>query len=259
MATPASLLVYERQARVYRRTWRGSAISTFLSPVLYLTAMGLGLGELVDGGNGDTGLAGLTYLAFLAPGLLVASAMQTGAGDSAWPVMAGIKWVKTYQAALATPVNTRDLMVGHLLWVATRLTAVSLVYVAIMALFGAVSIVDGVVAIVPAVMTGLAFAAPVAAFTSTLEKETGLTNLFRFGIVPLFLFSGTFFPISQLPGIAQPVAYLVPTWHGVELARSITTGLPTSLAPLVHFGVLTAWIVIGTGMAVQRFDRRMRV
>ncbi len=259
MATPASLLVFERQARVYRRTWRGSAISTFLSPVLYLTAMGLGLGELVDGGNGGTGLAGLTYLAFLAPGLLVASAMQTGAGDSAWPVMAGIKWVKTYQAALATPVSTRDLMVGHLLWVATRLTAVSVVYVAIMTLFGAVSLLDGIVAVVPAVMTGLAFAAPVAAFTSTLQKETALTNLFRFGIVPLFLFSGTFFPISQLPGIAQPLAYLVPTWHGVELARSITTGLPTTLAPLVHFAVLAAWIAIGTVLAVRRFDRRMRV
>ncbi len=173
--------------------------------------------------------------------------------------MAGIKWVKTYQAALATPVNTRDLMLGHLLWVATRLTAVSFIYVVIMALFGAVSLVDGMVAIVPAVMTGLAFAAPVAAFTSTLQRETGLTNLFRFGIVPLFLFSGTFFPISQLPGIAQPVAYLVPTWHGVELARSITTGLPTTLSPVVHFGVLAAWIGIGTLMAVRRFDRRMRI
>lgn len=258
MATPAALLAYERQARVYRRTWRGSAISTFLSPVLFLSAMGLGLGQLVDGGNGGTNLAGLDYLAFLAPGLLVATAMQTGTGDSAWPVMAGIKWVKTYQAALATPITTRDLMIGHLLWVATRLTAVSLVYVAIMAAFGALTLSAGVVAVVPAVLTGLAFAAPVAAYTSTLQSEAGLTNLFRFGIVPLFLFSGTFFPITQLPEIAQPVAYTIPTWHGVELARSITTGLPTTLSPVVHFGVLVAFVIVGTILAVWRFDIRMR-
>ena len=127
-----------------------------------------------------------------------------------------------------------------------------------MAAFGAVGFVDGLAAILPAVLTGLAFAAPVAAYTSILEKENGLTTLFRFGIVPLFLFSGTFFPISQLPQAIQPIAYVVPTWHGVELARSITTGLPTTLAPAVHFGVLAIWVGIGTILAIRLFDRRMR-
>jgi lipooligosaccharide transport system permease protein len=258
MAIPATVRVVEAHALVYRRTWRGSVISTFFSPVLYLLAMGIGLGSLVDQGSGSTDLGGLSYLAFLAPGLLVATAMQTGAGDGSWPVMAGIKWTKTYHATLATPIGVRDLVVGHLGWVAVRLTFVSVVFVAIMAAFGAVESWAGVIAVAPAVLTGLAFAAATTAYAAHLDSDTGLSTLFRFGIVPMFLFSGTFFPISQLPDWLEPLANVVPLWHGVELARSLALGIPTTWSPLIHIGYLLVWIVGSTLVAFRTFSRKLR-
>ncbi|HEY5728263.1 MAG TPA: ABC transporter, partial [Acidimicrobiia bacterium] len=120
MAVSATLRVFETHARTYRHTFRGSLISTFLNPVLYLAAMGVGLGTMVDGGTGTEPIPGVPYVAFLAPGLLAAAAMQTGTADASYPVMAGIKWTKTYHAALATPVGITDLVGGHLAWVLAR-------------------------------------------------------------------------------------------------------------------------------------------
>lgn len=257
MAVAAAMRVIEAHARVYRRTWRGSVISTFLSPVLFLIAMGIGLGALVDQGAGRADLGGIPYLSFLAPGLLAATAMQTGAGDGSWPVMAGIRWTKTYFATLATPIGIRDLVVGHLGWVALRLTFVSVVFIGVMAGFGAGHGVGVALAVIPAVLTGLAFSAGTTAFAAYLETDTGLSALFRFGIVPMFLFSGTFFPISQLPAWLQPIANVVPLWHGVELARGAALDLPTAWPPLLHIGYLMIWIVFGTLIAFRTFRGKL--
>ncbi len=252
MAGVETLRVMETQGRAYRRIWRGSVITTFLNPVMYLAAMGVGLGVLVDDGTGAEALEGFEYLTYLAPGLLAASTMMTGAGDGAWPVMAGIKWQRHYEAILATPVNVRDLVSGHLLWVSVRLLMVSVIFGFVMILFGATGVVQAIAAVIPAMLTGMAFAGPVTAFTSWTEDHTGLTNLFRFGLVPMFLFSGTFFPITQLPGWMQPLAYLTPLWHGVEMTRSWSLGLEPTFSPVVHFGYL-ALLIVGGWLASQHF------
>ncbi len=256
MAIPASLRVTEAGARVYRRTWRGSVISTFLNPVLFLLAMGVGLGTLVDEGPGGD-LGNLEYLSFLAPGLLVAAAMQAGTGDASYPVMAGIKWRRTYEAVLATPVGVRPLVWGHVGWVGLRLVFVTIVYALVMAAFGATTVVEGLLAVPPAVLTGLAFAASVTALTATMKDEKGLSTLFRFVITPLFLFSGVFFPISQLPDLVEWVAYVTPLYHGVALARSLALDLPFEIDPLLSFGYLAAWVVAGTAAAVVQMRRRL--
>jgi len=258
MAVPAPLRVVEAGARVYRRTWRGSVISTFLNPVLFLLAMGVGLGTLVDEGRGNTEL-GIAYLTFLAPGLLAATAMQTGAGDASYPVMAGIKWRKTYHAALATPLGVRDLVLGHVGWVTVRLTFVTVVYAGVMTLFGATTVAEGLLAVPPAVLTGVAFAAAVTAYTANLQRETGLSTLFRFVIVPLFLFSGTFFPISQLPDAIEPAAYATPLWHGVSLCRNLALGLPFEVHPLLSVGYLGLWAGVGTWLSIRVMRRRLVV
>ncbi len=183
--------------------------------------------------------------------------MQTGAADGSWPVMAGIKWTKTYFATLATPVGIRDLVVGHLGWVCVRLAFVSLVFVGVMAAFGAVRGAGALLAVLPAVLTGLAFSAATSAYAAHLDNDTGLSALFRFGIVPMFLFSGTFFPISKLPLWLQPLANLVPLWHGVELARGATLELPTAWPPLLHVVYLAAWIVGGTLVAFRTFGGKL--
>lgn len=249
-----ALLFLERQARVYRHTWRASIISTFLSPVLLLLAMGVGLGSLVDETGGPEGLR---YLTWLAPGLLAAAAMQTGAGDSAYPVMAGIKWIKSYHAALASPLDIRAIVSGQLAWVALRLVLVSVVYGVVMVAFGATTVAQSLLAVAPAVLTGMAFAAPVMTYTANLEKETGLASLFRFGIVPLFLFSGTFFPIEQLPDWMEPLAWLTPLWHGVELTRWAALGLDTTASPTLHIGVLVAVIAVFSVTSTRVMRRRL--
>ncbi|MBT8198269.1 MAG: ABC transporter permease [Acidimicrobiia bacterium] len=248
---------FESRARVYRYTWRGSVISSFLNPIMFLAAMGLGLGSLVDSGQGSEILEGVTYVAFLAPGLMAATAMQSAAGDSSWPVMMGIKWLKTYDAALATPVKVGGIVVGHVAFVTARIAFVVVIYGLIAVAFGALSLGEALLASIPASLTGMAFAAPVMAYTSWLERDTGLVNLFRFGIVPMFLFSGTFFPITQLPGFIQPVAYLTPLWHGVELTRALAIGVPTTLPAWVNVVFLGAIIGAGLVLATRKLSERL--
>ena len=251
---PARLI--EASARVYRRTYRGSLVSTFLNPVLFLLAMGVSLGKLVDQGAGIATID-IPYLTFLAPGLLAATAMTTGASDSAFPVMAGIKWRKSYDAVLATPIGVTDLVIGHLGWVGIRLLFVTVVYSGVMTAFGATTLIEGALAIPPAVATGLAFGGIITAYTARLEDERGLSSLFRFGITPLFLFSGTFFPISQLPGWLHPVAYATPLWHGVSLCRGLALGTSFEVDPWISIGYLAALIVVGTVLATRTMRKRL--
>lgn len=257
MAVPMVWRVFEVHAKQYSRVWRASISTTFLNPILFLLAMGVGLGSLVDSGDGASSL-GIPYLTFLAPGLLAATTMQTGATDASWPVMAGIKWMRTYHGALATPISVRDLVLGHLAWLTTRLALTASVFTLVMVLFGASDPLDGIRAIPPAILTGLAFGAAITAFTVTLDSPQGLTSLFRFGIVPLFLFSGTFFPIDQLPGFMQPIAIATPLWHGVELTRSAALGVPSELAWGWHVSYLIAMALVGGWLAVTGFRRKLR-
>jgi lipooligosaccharide transport system permease protein len=257
MTARSAARYFESRMLVYRRTWRGSVISSFLNPVMFLAAMGLGLGSLVDEGGGQTAIAGLSYLAFLAPGLMAATTMQSATGDCTWPVMAAIKWLKTYDATLATPIGVADLVAGHLAFVTARMTAVALIYGLIATMFGAMSLGGALLATLPAALTGLAFAAPTVAFTASLDKETGLVNLYRFGIVPMFLFSGTFFPISQLPNWLEPLAQITPLWHGVELARAAALGTDPSWPVFGHLVFLLAVIAAGSVLAVRFLRLRL--
>ncbi|HKX74750.1 MAG TPA: ABC transporter permease [Acidimicrobiia bacterium] len=254
MLATSALRVVEGHVRTYRHTWRGSVISTFASPLFVLVAMGIGLGRLVDDGPG-----GVPYLVWLAPGLLAAAAMQTAAGDSSYPVMAGIKWTKSYHAALATPVSVPALVLGHFGWLVCRLALSLIVYAGVMVAVGAISPARGLAAVVPGILTGLAFSAPITAWVATLKKEAGLSTLFRFVIVPLFLFSGTFFPITQLPGFMQPLAFFTPLWHGVELARGVAgiAGHP-HLPWMVHLAALTACTLVGVWLSLRNLERVMR-
>jgi lipooligosaccharide transport system permease protein len=251
----AALHVIEHNAITFRRIWR-SSLTSIVMPFLFLGAMGLGLGSLVSRQTGTVG--GVTYLAFLAPGLLAATAMQSGAGDGAWPVMAKMRWNRVYHAMLATPMTVDDLLLGELAWTALRLLYLSSAFFAAMLLFGTVRSPLALLAVPAAVLTGLAFYAPVLALTGAIRTDVPYTVLFRVGITPLFLLSGTFFPIDRLPAAVQPIAWITPIAHGVALARGFTIGAVEPLTALVHVLVLVGFALAGVLTARLSFRRQMR-
>lgn len=258
--THPALRQVEHELMIYRRIWRGSVATAFLSPLLFLTAIGLGLGQSIDRGvatSGAASLGGVRYLAFLAPGLLAATAMQVGAGESLWPVQGGFLWRRFFLAAAATPLQPVDILLGWLLWVALRLLLAAVIFVAVAFALGALRSPLAVLAVPAAVLTGLAFAAPLTAFTATRHTDSAFPLILRFGVVPLFLFSGAFFPISQLPAALQPVAWATPLWHGVDLCRSLTLGTATPGPALLHLAVLVGFAAAGVGWGSRSFVRRL--
>jgi lipooligosaccharide transport system permease protein len=247
----------------YKRTWRGTLTTSFLYPLLYLLAMGVGLGHLVDqhlassGSAGFSRLGGETYVQFIAPGLLAATAMQMGCNEATYPVMLGIKWDRVYFAMISTPIPVRHIQIGHLAWVATRLTMAASVFLAIIAAFGDVRSFWAILAVPAAVFTGLAFAAPMMAFSAKQETDNVFSLVYRMGIIPLFLFSGTFFPLSQLPGWLQTVARLTPLYHGVALCRGLVLGNLGLGDGLAHAAYLVALIAVGIAWGRRTYPARM--
>ena len=169
MPTSPLLRVVEREGRVYLKLWRGLAFTTFIQPALYLAAMGVGLGDLVKSHTGNVG--GVSYLDFIAPGLLVASAMQLAASESMWPVLGGVKWTKHFHGVVATPIGSGELFGGVVLWTALRSMIGSAVFLFVAALFGAVPSAWGVLAIPAAGLCAAAFCAPLTAYSITLDSD----------------------------------------------------------------------------------------
>src|ERR1700729_3882508 len=211
----------------YRRTWRSTAWSSVLGPLFYLGAMGYGLGSLVDK-NGTAALGGVPYVVFVAPAVLAVQAMNTALSNSMFPVFGAMRWNSIYVAARATMLRPADINRGHLMFITMRIAMNSACFVIVIAAFGLIRSWWGVLLLPASVLLGLAFAAPVAAWTVTLTTTTPMNYVIRFGSIPLSLFSGTFFPISQLPAWLRPLAYATPLWHGAALCRSLALGTVTA-------------------------------
>jgi len=243
----------------YVRTWKGSVISRFLMPVMFLVSMGVVLGALVDERAG--GVGGVPYVQFVAPGILAAQAMWLAMGESTYTVLGAIRWNMQYHAMLATPLGVRDVLLGHLAYVGLSLTFGTAVFVAVGALFGAWASPLVVLAIPLVVLTGMTFSVFCFAFAAhvTENTELGFSLLFRFLMTPLFLFSGTFFPLEQMPAVLRPVAWLTPLWHGVDSARQLSLGQvePGSLA--LHAAYLLVVIGLCGWWAWRAFHRRLVV
>jgi lipooligosaccharide transport system permease protein len=249
------LRAYEHWLAQYKRVWRGTLGTSIVNPLLYLAALGVGLGTIVD--RSPNAPAGVPYLDFIAPGLLAAAAMQTAATESTWPVMGAIKWTRTYYAMTATPLTERDVLIGHQLFVLTRVLTASAAYLLVVAAFGAVHSWLGLLAIPAAVAIGAAFSMPLAAYSASTESDTSFPPIFRFVIVPMFLFSGTFFPVSQMPLVLELLAYATPIWHGVELCRGLMLGTIELLPALGHLAYLLAWTFAGLALARRAYKRRL--
>lgn len=256
MARPALLRVAEREVHVFRRLWYGTLFNALLQPVLFLGAMGFGLGSLIDENRGS--VDGLPYLTFIAPGLLASSAMLVGAGEALWPLMARLKWLGSYQAMVATPITPGDAFRGWVLWIGLRTSIAATAFLVVAAVVGAVPSPAGVLAVPAAVLCAVAFAAPLGAYSAGQDTDITFTIVMRLGVIPLFLFSGTFFPVEQLPDALEPLAWLSPLWHGIELTRAATTGEAGPVGVLVvHVVVLAALVAVGISLGSRAFTRRL--
>lgn len=255
MPLATALRATERELWVAARLWRSSLFSVFLAPILTLAALGVGLGGLVDGDTSELG--GLDYIDFITPGLLVAAAVQTSAGASLWPVMAGHRWIGFHYAQVASPLTAPDVYAGHVIFVATRAGLQSVAFLACGVAFGGVASPWGVLAVPIAVLTSVGFGAVLAAFAATQDTDTAFDLLMRIVILPLYLFSGTVFPIEQLPAGLRVVVEAFPLAHGVALARAATTGTGDLWSVVGHLAVIVAYAAAGVLWGRRTFAKRL--
>jgi len=243
----------EREFIVWRRLWRASVFTYTLAPLLFLAAMGIGLGDLIDKHQGS--VQGLTYLEFITPGLMAASATLQAASESLWPVMAGVKWLGVYHAAVSTPIESDEVYFGQLLWTGIRAVMSATVFLIVAAILGGVASPWGILAIPATVLGALAIAAPMSAWAVERESDGAFSVVMRIVVFPLFLFSGTFFPISRLPDWLEPVALLSPLYHAVELCRAATTGSVEWLDAGGNVVVLLLFVAWGLWWGQRSFRR----
>lgn len=241
----------------YRRTWRGTVVISIVNPLLFLLAIGLGLGKVV--GHHAASLHGVSYLEFFAPGMLVAAAMQNGIVESAFPVSRATARGGSYAVAITSPMAPADIMLGHVMFMTLRIAMSAAAFACIMALLGGARSAWAILAVPAATLTGLAFAAPTAAWAAATADPQAVGKLFKWVVMPLYLFSGTFFPVSQLPFPLRAVAYATPLWHGAQLCRSLSLGTATVGAACGHALYLAGLTAIGLLLARRTYQRRLYV
>ena len=251
----AYFLVVEAHWTWYRRNWKATVVSSVGLPILYLLAMGLGFGSQVRPGP-LTG--GVSYLQYLTPALIAMAATQTASGDATFPIMSGFKWQKQYLGVAATPITPNQVAGAQFLWIIFRLVASCGIFLAVAAAIGAVTSPAVLLSLLFGILTGFAFAAPLVAFSASLKGEGNAFNpLFRFVLVPMTLFAGTFFPVSSLPAIVRPIAWITPLWHGTELARGAEFGTLQLWPTIGHVAYLLAMAAVGVALSRWRFRVRL--
>lgn len=250
---------YDYWLTVFKRTWKGGVVSSFLTPLLYVVAMGVLLGGFIEG-DPDRLEGATSYLAFVVPGLVASHAMTMAVSESTYPVMGAIKWHKTFYAQLATPLAVRDLVNAFVAFVMVRIALATAVFMLVLAPFGVFETWWGaLLAWLSQLLVGFAFATLTFAYSARLRSEEGFGVLFRLGVIPLTLFSGAFFPISNLGPVLEWAARLTPLWHGVSLSRMFCVDRVDWSLAVLHVVVLVVLTVVGWFLAVRHLDRRLEV
>jgi lipooligosaccharide transport system permease protein len=259
VAAHGALFVTEARLRAMLK-WIWLIISLAIAnPVLYLVSIGLGVGAYIDKNTGGMGVDGVSYITFLAPALLATAAIQGAIDESVYPTLEGFKWDKTFFSMNATPISGNHIAMGVFFNSLIRVTFTAVIYWFVMLAFGVLESPRAWMAIFTAIMAGAAFGALMQALAGLLENENiFFTVLNRFVIMPLFLFSGTFYPLTNMPIFLQWIGWISPLWHATELGRWLSYGHEiSSLMLYVHFIFLNSLLIIGVIASRRIFTRRL--
>lgn len=244
-------------ATAARRTWRGGFATAFITPLLYVAAMGLMLGRYVDASTPGVGGAP-SYLHFVAPGLLAGQAMLLAFGDATYPVYGKVTWDKTYVGMIATPLRVVDVVLGHLAAIVVRVTLTCAIFMLALSFFGVFASWSGaLVALIACALVGFAFAAVIFGLSAGLRHDSAFAVIYRVVQVPMYLFSGAFFPLDSGPAAVRWLAGINPLWHGVELARTAMLGQPMAAAAAGHVAYLLLIGALGTWWSLRRLTHRL--
>jgi lipooligosaccharide transport system permease protein len=230
-----------------------------VNPLFYLIAVGIGIGVLVEQGSGTSGTSGIKYIAFIAPALLSSSAIAAVMDETVFPTIEGFKWRKLFFAQNATPITGSQIAVGVYVSALCRaISSVSIYYTLLLA-FDVVDFGPSILLIPVAVLGGGAFGAVILFAAAKIEKDDQFFNILgRLVIMPMFLFSGTFFPLSAMPIYLQPIGWVSPLWHATELGREAAFDYGISNLMIgVHITYLSVLVTIGLTLAMRQFDRRL--
>lgn len=259
VAARGALFVTEARLRAMMK-WVWLIISLAIAnPVLYLVSIGLGVGSYIDKNTGGMGVDGVSYITFLAPALLATAAIQGAIDESVYPTLEGFKWNKTFFSMNSTPLSGNHIAMGVFFNSLIRVVFTAVIYWFVMLAFGVLESPRAWLAIFTAIMAGAAFGAMMQALAGLLENENiFFTVLNRFVIMPLFLFSGTFYPLTNMPIYLQWIGWISPLWHATELGRWLTYSYEiSSLMLYVHFIFLNSLLLIGIIASRRIFTRRL--
>ena len=248
------LSVWRRNLIVYRRIWKVNFLVPLLEPAFYILAFGLGFQGLID--TLQYGGTQLAYTRFMAPALIAISIMYNSFFETTYASFVRMYYQKTFDGMMTTPLSLEEIILAEIVWSATKATAAALIMTTVLGLLGFIVFPYGLLIIPLAFLGGLAFGS-VGMFFTGITPSIDMFNLpiFLF-ISPMFLFSGTFFPVSGLPGWAQAAAQLFPLFHLVELIRTCALGL-VETAPWIHVGYLVFFTLLFLFLALTTMRKRL--
>lgn len=251
---------WEHQLWRFRSSFRATIVSGTVGPLMYLLGIGIGIGSQVDARAAE--LPTSDYLEFVGPGLMAAAAMQLGAQESLWQTAGSLRWRGNYVSSIVTPLSIPQLFFGHVTWIGFRALVAAVFYLLVLFLFGIPTLWTTLLAPFAAALTAMAFAGPLSAYTGWTTSQGGAEQSFpvilRLGIIPMYLFSGAFYPIDQLPVVLEWIARVLPVWHGVELVRGLMVDVDLSLAEgLGHLAVLLAYTGLGLLLGARTFVKAL--
>lgn len=242
--------VWRRNLRVWRKLAIASLLGNFGEPLLYLLALGYGLGSMVGT------VSGLPYLDFLASGIVCSSAMMTASFEGTYSAYSRMAVQHTWDAIITAPLSVADVVGGEIVWAASKAVLSAACILMVAAALGVVAGPRALLALPVVLLVGLTFAALALVVTAAARSYDFFLFYFTLFVTPLLLLSGVFFPVQQMPDLVQAVSMAAPLSHAVALVRPLVVGLPVEQAPL-HLAVLAAYAVLAWSAAVWLVRRRM--